>query len=116
MQTSQVIFLIAYSFGMAVGQILFKLAAQSILKGKSGNSLVSYFNGYFCAAVILYFGLSLLWVWLLRFVPLSRAYPFVVLAFIFTPLLAALVLDETLSANYLLGLGLVVAGLFIIVR
>ena len=38
-------------------------------------------NVYFLLAVLLYAGLSVLWVWLLSFTPLSRAYPFVALAF-----------------------------------
>ena len=41
-------------------------------------------NGYFFVAVILYAALTVLWVWILSFTPLSRAYPFVALAFALT--------------------------------
>src|SRR5258705_5915493 len=38
-------------------------------------------NGYFFVALILCAALTLLWVWILSFTPLSRAYPFLALAF-----------------------------------
>ena len=55
-------------------------------------------NGYFLGAVLLYAALTVLWVWILTFTPLSRAYPFVALAFALTPLLGALVFAEPISA------------------
>ena len=39
-------------------------------------------NGAFLAALALYLAFSVLWVWVLSFTPLSRAYPFVALAFV----------------------------------
>jgi hypothetical protein len=38
---------------------------------------------------------NLIWVWFLSFTPLSRAYPFVALAFVLTPLLAVSLFGET---------------------
>ena len=61
-----------------------------------------------------YFALSLLWVWVLSFTPLSRAYPFVALAFAVTPLLAALVFGEPLSTRLLVGLAVILGGLVLV--
>jgi drug/metabolite transporter (DMT)-like permease len=72
-------------------------------------------NGYFITAIVLYTGLTLFWVWLLTFTPLSRAYPFVALAFALSPLLAGLLFGETISARLWLGLGLILSGLFFVV-
>jgi drug/metabolite transporter (DMT)-like permease len=55
-----------------------------------------------------------LWVWLLTFTPLSRAYPFVALAFAITPLLGGLVFNEPIAPRLLLGIGTVLVGLFLI--
>jgi len=53
-------------------------------------------NGYFFVALILYARLTVLWVWILSFTPLSRAYPFLALAFALTPALGCLVFAEPL--------------------
>jgi drug/metabolite transporter (DMT)-like permease len=111
-----VLILIVYSIGMACGQILFKLAARSIQSGESQPSIYSYVNVYLILGLGLYFGLTVLWVWLLRFVPLSEAYPFVALAFIFTPLLATFIFNEKLSLSYFGGLTLIACGILVIAR
>lgn len=108
--------LVLYSFGMACGQILFKYAAQAGQYTKSASILLSYLNVYFIGAVILYFSLTVLWVWLLRYVPLSTAYPFVALAFIFTPMLSFIFFGEKISLEYFLGLVLIAGGITVIAR
>jgi drug/metabolite transporter (DMT)-like permease len=72
-------------------------------------------NVYFLVAVLLYAGLSVLWVWLLSFTPLSRAYPFVALAFALTPFLGALVFQEAVSARLIIGVLFILGGLFFVV-
>jgi len=112
----QSIVLTAYSLGMAGGQILFKLAAirsnPNLAWGERIFDLIA--NGYFLAALVVYAGLSVLWVWILAITPLSRAYPFVALAFVFTSVLGGLMFDETLTARLLAGMALIVCGLFFI--
>jgi drug/metabolite transporter (DMT)-like permease len=53
-------------------------------------------NGYFFVPLILYAALTVLWVWILSYTPLSRAYPFLALAFALTPALGCLVFAEPL--------------------
>jgi drug/metabolite transporter (DMT)-like permease len=106
-------FLVLYALGMATGQILFKIAAN----GTGGTArfipaLIT--NPPFWVAVVLYGALTVLWVWLLTQVPLVYAYPFAVLAFVFTPLLAHLVLHEGVGLGYLFGSALLVGGLLVI--
>ena len=48
------------------------------------------------------------------FTPLSRAYPFVAIAFALTPLLGGLVFAEPLSARLLIGLAVIVGGLYLV--
>ena len=112
----QIIVLTGYSLGMAGGQILFKLAAirsnPNLAWGERIFDLIA--NGYFLAALVVYAGLSVLWVWILAITPLSRAYPFVALAFVFTSVLGGLMFDETLTARLLAGMALIVCGLFLI--
>lgn len=65
-------------------------------------------------AICLYAASTALWVSILMFSPLSRAYPFALLGAGLVPLGANLLLGETLSPTYLFGLGLVVVGVAVI--
>ena len=71
-------------------------------------------NGYFFVALIFYAALTVLWVWILSFTPLSRAYPFLALAFALTPALGCLVFAEPLSMRVVIGIVLTLCGLFFI--
>ena len=113
---AQVALLIAYAGGMAGGQVLFKTAA---LKGVTDGPMVErlfsmMFNRFFAAAVLLYAALTVLWVWILNFTPLSRAYVFVALAFAVTPLLGSFVFAEPISVRLVIGIGLVFCGLLFV--
>jgi drug/metabolite transporter (DMT)-like permease len=113
---SQIALLLAYSTGMAGGQLLFKAAALRYIAGappaERWVGLVT--NGYFVAAVGVYAVLTVLWVWILTFTPLARGYPFVALAFAVTPLMSGLVFGEPITARLLVGIGLVLCGLALV--
>ena len=113
----QIALLIAYAVGMSGGQVLFKMAAirYGLADGTTTERILNLlYNLYFLSALALYAGLAILWVWILNFTPLSRAYPFVALAFALTPLLAALLFGEAMSLRLSLGILLVLCGLFLI--
>jgi drug/metabolite transporter (DMT)-like permease len=113
---SQIALLVAYAAGMAGGQVLFKSAAIRYLpEGPVGDRLVSLVaNGFFLGAILLYVALTVLWVWILTFTPLSRAYPFVALAFAATPLLGGLVFGEPIAMRLILGMALILCGLVLV--
>jgi drug/metabolite transporter (DMT)-like permease len=114
---SQIVLLTAYAVGMSGGQILFKMAAvrSGAADGTAGERLLGLLhNLYFLSALALYAGFSVLWVWILSFTPLSRAYPFVALAFALTPLLAGSLFGETISLRLITGLLFIVCGLFFV--
>jgi multidrug transporter EmrE-like cation transporter len=113
---SQIGMLIAYAAAMSAGQLLFKAASQL---GASETSFATRLlaiaaNGYFVSAMILYIVLTVLWVWILTFTPLSYAYPFVALAFGMTPLLAVMVFGDPVSLRLILGCLLIVGGIIVI--
>jgi drug/metabolite transporter (DMT)-like permease len=115
LSAAQVALLCLYALGMAGGQLLFKFAALRA----GGAGLMERLpqllqNGFFLAALALYFALSVVWVWILGFTPLSRAYPFVALAFAITPLLGALVFAEPISARLVGGIAVILLGLMLV--
>jgi drug/metabolite transporter (DMT)-like permease len=116
LSASQIALLVAYAGAMAVGQFLFKAAALRSPAGPLADRLGGLLlDAVFWAALVLYAALALLWVWILTFTPLSRAYPFVAIAFALTPLLGGLFFGEPLTLRLLLGLAVVLCGLVIIV-
>ena len=116
LSVTQIVILAAYAAGMAGGQMLFKLAALRMAPDGPvlERTLGLMQNWAFLAALAVYLGLSALWVWILTFTPLSRAYPFVALAFAITPLLGGLLFSEPLSARLLVGIGVILVGLLLV--
>ncbi len=98
---------------IAGGQILFKKAGENL--ASSGAPFVTAFiDPIFILAVAIYGGATMLWLYVLKNVPLTYAYSFMALTFIFVPILAMLFLGEKLTPKYFLGLGLVISGLLIV--
>jgi len=108
-------YLIICVFSISVGQLLFKLAANfTNTRSPEGVNLMAYLmNPYLWSALIIYGLTTLFWMWLLRFIPLNQAYPFMALAFVIVPLLSSLFLGEKVDASYLVGVALIMSGLII---
>ena len=113
---TQTLVLCAYATAMAGGQLLLKLAAQrSIADAPLGERLVALMQDWiFLLALGFYLGLAIAWVWILSFTPLSRAYPFVALAFAITPLLAAAVFAEPITLRLVVGIAVILVGLILV--
>lgn len=120
MSAIQITLLLAYAVGMSLGQFLFKLAAVSLSPYKGAAPTIGErlfqlgLNPYFVAAILMYAGLSVLWVWILTFTPLSRAYPFVALTIIITPLVSHFLFVEPLGVKFFIGLSFVAVGLVLV--
>ena len=102
---------------IAVGQLLFKSAAgQWRIDGWSWATLRGFLSPVMLIALVIYAAATLLWVFVLRTVPLSSAYAVFSLAFLIVPVLAWIFLGETLSLNTLIGGAIIVVGVIIAVR
>jgi len=97
-------------FGISAGQMLLKLAAINLKNPHALGVWVAGYciNAYLIAGVCLLGISTLLWVWVLRTLPLSIAYPFMALAFIIVPLLGHFLLHEPIGWRNLVG-GLLIA-------
>lgn len=111
----RVLGLLAVAATLGGGQLLFKLAAGRLVLGQGAAALAASFASLpMIAALILYGLATVLWVYLLHGLPLSRAYPFIALAFAFVPLLSWLAFRDALDLRYGLGLALMLAGLYLV--
>src|SRR4051812_27998337 len=99
---------------LAVGQILFKRAAES---GPPLRGVAEFIglaaNPYVWAALTVYGGATIYWIYLLQQVPLTRAYPFAALSFVLVPCFAWLIFGDTVTLRYAGGVALIVAGVYL---
>jgi multidrug transporter EmrE-like cation transporter len=113
MKQTEYVLVIASVLGVASGQLMFKQAA---LVGANRDSLIQAWltNGWLWCAAVAYFVSTIGWIWSLRTVPLSVAYPFMAIAFIVVPVASHLLFGEPLRAHHIVGLVAIVVGLLFI--
>ena len=99
--------LLAISLVTTGGHILFKKGAVLI----NGDNIFTWLNPALIMGLFLYAIGTLLWVLALRFIPLSKAYPFTFLTFILVTLFSAIFLGDKITNWYIAGMGLILGGL-----
>jgi drug/metabolite transporter (DMT)-like permease len=94
---------------LSLGQILFKLASKGISFGDPRSLLSpSLLSGLFV------YGLAtIMWILVLKRLPLSLAFPFYGLTFLLVPLLAHFLIGEKIGYQTLLGGGIIMFGVFV---
>jgi drug/metabolite transporter (DMT)-like permease len=114
MPPSMILLCLLFSLSLAIGQVLFKLAANA-LQIAGGNLVVNALTSVPALTAFGWYGASsFLWLFVLMRVPLSKAYPFALLGSALVPLFAAMFFRERIGGTYLLGTLVVLAGLYII--
>jgi uncharacterized membrane protein len=100
---------------MACGQILFKLGASK-WNGETFFQWVWSFitNPFLVFAVFLYAFTTIVWIYVLRILPLSIAYPLTALSYVIVPVISYFFLHEKMSLHTLLGSLLIIQGVIII--
>ncbi len=99
---------------VSAGQILFKRASEHAGAPDLSGLVPLLLNPYLITALVIYGVGTIVWVYVLKTVPLITAYPFMALTFCAVPALAWLFLGETLTLRYALGTGLIIAGVLIV--
>ena len=114
MQTAIILACVA---AIVLGQILFKIVALELrVTGLAGLTQNLKAAALLALALALYAAATFAWIWVLRTVPLGRAYLFMSLSFAAVPLLAHFVLREPLSPSLLAGSLLIVGGIALAAR
>jgi len=99
------------TIGIAIGQLLFKRAA---LDWKQHVSLQAFaLSPVLWSALIVYSLTTVLWVYALRQIDLSRAYTIMALNFIFVPIGAWYFFGETTTPSYWIGVALIILGIVV---
>jgi len=98
------------------GQLLFKFAADQVRTESNLAAMAVRLVAVpaMWGAVVLYALTILVWVWVLRVMPLSVAYSAVALVFVLVPLLAVWLFKESLTPQFALGAALIVVGIVLV--
>ncbi len=99
---------------IAIGQILFKIASGRIEKFDLSTVFGLALDPVFMLALGLYGATTLLWVFVLRSVPLSIAYSFMGITYVAVPVLSMLFLGEGLSWRSFVGAAMIIGGVIVI--
>jgi drug/metabolite transporter (DMT)-like permease len=105
---------IACVLAIATGQILFKFLGVEIQAGSSLFSAKVIIMALIAFSI--YGGATILWIYLLRFVPLNKAYLFMSLSFVFVPLAGHFFLAEKITLGAIIGAIQIILGIFIASR
>jgi drug/metabolite transporter (DMT)-like permease len=114
----QILLVSFFAVGMGLGQLLLKYAASRQSESED-LSLVErilrmVIDWPFILGAASYAILLVFWVWLLTFIPLSRAYPFTIISIAVATIGSWLFFGETLTPKFLIGLFIIAIGLIIL--
>ena len=98
----------------ATAQLLLKLGVSGARPAPAGLAML--LSPWVIAGLGLYGVGAVVWLFVLQRLPLSAAYPFVGMGFVFTALLAVTVLGETLSVGRIAGTVMIAAGCITVAR
>lgn len=100
--------------GIAAGQVLFKLTANSVAGLEQPWKII--FSPTLIAALTIYGVATIAWIWQLREINLSQAYPLMALSFVLVPLACLFLLGEEVHARYWAGTACIIVGIILTVR
>lgn len=103
---------LATVIALSAGQILFKIAAES-LTFSLAHIWQAATNIKLIVALCVYFVATVMWLYVLKTTPLRVAYPFIALAFAIVPILSNLFLNEPVHWNTFLGALLIGVGVWV---
>jgi drug/metabolite transporter (DMT)-like permease len=95
---------------LVCGQLLFKLAAYGKEISSFRDMIKLLFSPYMIAAITLYAGTTILWVYILTKVPLSYAHPIQALAFPLVTVCSLMFLKEPIPSHRWVGIGIIILG------
>lgn len=111
----QILILSSFSLLTASAQLMFKKASMTLPPLNSfSNALLMTINPWLIGAILMNVLAIILWVIVLQKTPLSVAYPFAALAFVFVPLFAWFFFQEHLNLWQIAGIGFIISGIIIV--
>lgn len=104
---------LACVLGISIGQVLFKMTAQTFRQ--NGDLLDPVMLGWFFLSLFLYGVTTIAWIWVLHKAELGRIYPLMALAFVIVPIASHFIFGERFHIQYFIGVAIIMSGIVITV-
>lgn len=101
----------ACAAAIAVGQVLFKFAAESMSVDGTPLSVRSVM--WAILALSVYGGASVAWLWVLQRGTLGQLYPFMAIAYVLVPIASWCFFGEQFHAQYVVGVLFILIGIWL---
>jgi len=98
------------------GQMLFKLGMKDKIIDSVPAMIKALFTPLVLLGLILYALTTMLWLYILNKIPISRAYPIQALAFPLVAIFSFLFLKEIIPVYRWIGIGIIVAGIIVVAQ
>lgn len=108
MHLNTLLLLTLSAFSAATGQLLFKVGATD------ARQVMDYINPYIIVGLVLYGTATIIWLYVLSSELLVNVYAFTALTFVLVYLGGVFFLGESISKAAMLGVALVLSGLYLI--
>ncbi|SFU93826.1 EamA family transporter [Alicyclobacillus macrosporangiidus] len=109
--------LVAVNIALLVtGQAMWKIGIASLSLHGIGDLLRALFSPWILGGVLLYGVATLVWIYLLKQLPLSLLYPMQSLAYVAAVLVALVFFHETVPVTRWIGLGIILIGVLFVAR
>jgi drug/metabolite transporter (DMT)-like permease len=105
----------------STSQLLLKKGVETISVPENSSDIIIFLfdvitNWYLVSGILFQIIALLIWLYVLKFVEVSYAYPFISLGFIFVLLSGYLIFGETLNFNKIIGILIIGFGIVILAR
>jgi undecaprenyl phosphate-alpha-L-ara4N flippase subunit ArnE len=116
MNAQQISSILATVMALSFGQVLFKRASGQISFDGEGSILSFILNPTLLLALCVYGIATVAWLYVIKDVQLSTAYPMAALAFIVVPILSHFLLGEPLTLRTAIGAVIIMVGVWVSVQ
>lgn len=108
----EIVGLVLCVLAICVGQGLFKYVGLQI---RDGELLYSYKVAVpAIASGVIYVSATIIWIILLKHIPLSKAYSFMALSYILVPLIGLFAFNEHITIKFIVGSAFIFLGIIIV--
>ena len=118
MSINQFILIVLGVASGSIGAVFLKSGVEAVYPRTPDKIAIFFLNSLLepkiLIALILYIIPLLLWIWLLKTLPITILQPAMSLTYVLTAILAHIFLDETLSINRIIGIGFIIIGVIVI--
>lgn len=101
---------------LVAGQVLFKVGTNGKAIDSANTLIKTLFSPLVFSGLILYAFTTMLWLYILSKIPISRAYPIQALAYPLILILAQFIFNEHITTTRWIGMGIVFAGVIIVAQ